>query len=300
MNSSRDAKLKNLAATASILTSLLLTIIKAGAAFMTGSLSILSSMVDSLSDVVSSAITFVAVKFSDKPLNTKHRYGYGKAESVSALLQSAFIVGSAGFILYDGIYHFIKPAQIENTTAGLVVMFISLAATLALVVLQKYVIKRTKSIAIAADSLHYMVDILSNSAVILSLTLVRYLHLYWIDVMTAILIALYLLYNAWDITCEALGEITDCELDDKIKQKIIALAASSEGVMGVHDMRSRVSGSRFFIELHLEFDGNMTLYQTHHLAEQAEEKILKQFPQAQIIVHQDPYGVEEKRLDDHV
>jgi ferrous-iron efflux pump FieF len=190
--------------------------------------------------------------------------------------------------------------QIEKTGVGLAIMFISLAATFALVALQKYVVKQTKSLAIAADSLHYVVDILSNSAVTLSLTLVRYLYLYWIDVVTAILIALYLLYNAWGITCEALSEITDRELDDEIKQNIIALAISSEGVMGVHDVRSRISGSRFFVELHLEFDGNMTLYQTHHLAELAEEKILKQYPQAQIIIHQDPYGIKEKRLDDSV
>lgn len=300
MSSVDDKKLKNLAATASIITSVLLTIIKAFAAFMTGSLSILSSMIDSLSDVVSSFITFIAVKFSDKPANNKHRYGYGKAESVSALMQSAFIIGSAGFILYDGINHFIKPSEIKETDNGILIMIISLFSTGALILLQKYVIKKTKSLAISADSLHYVVDLLSNFAVIISLSIVHYWQLYWIDIITAIGIAFYLIYNTWHLTCSALNEITDAELPQDIKDEITALVMSVPDIKGCHDFRSRVSGSRFFIEIHLEFDGNLTLNRTHRLSDLAESKILEKYPQSQIIIHQDPYGLKEDRLDYNV
>ena len=292
-----DNKLKIIATLASVCTSVLLVIIKAIAAFITGSLSVLSSMTDSLADVVSSLISFVAVRYAVKPLSADHRYGYGKAESVSALLQAAFIVGSAGFILYDGIYRFIYPQKVNETVFGISVMAICLFCTVLLVLFQRYVIRKTHSQAIAADSLHYVVDILSNSSVILSLFVVRYMHWEWFDIITAILISLYLIYNAWHLALEALQEITDKELDSQIKEQIIRLACSVEGVLGCHDLRSRISGSRWFVEIHLEFDGNKTLTETHALTDLAERKVIEAYPQIQLIVHQDPHGLKEDRID---
>ena len=295
-----DTKLKTAATIASVGTSFLLVTVKAFAAFFTGSLSVLSSMADSLSDVISSLISFIAVHYAAKPLSAEHRYGYGKAESVSALLQAAFIVGSAGFILYDGIYRFIYPQQIDETIVGISIMIFCLFCTILLVLFQRYVIKKTRSQAIAADSLHYVVDILSNSSVIFSLLIVRYLHWEWFDVVTAILIALYLIYNAWQLALEALQEITDKELDVKIKENITHLVCSVEGVLGCHDLRSRVSGSRWFVEIHLEFDGNKTLTETHALADSAEQKVIEAYPQIQLIVHQDPHGLKENRIDNAI
>lgn len=297
INRNNEAFLKKLAATASIGTAFVLTLIKTYAAFMTGSLSVLSSLIDSLSDILASAITFIAVHYSDKPRNSRHRYGYGKAEAVSALLQSAFIAGSAGFILYDGFYRFANPKQIEEATFGIIIMIICWLITLALILLQKYIIKRVRSQAINADSGHYTVDLLSNGSVILSLFVVRYFNWVWFDVATAILIAIYLLYNAGIIAYEALEEITDKEIADADRQKIIDAVSHIDGVLGCHDFRSRVSGSVFFVELHLEFDGNKTLYATHKISDIAEAKIIALFPQAQVIIHQDPYGLKEKRLD---
>ena len=297
MNSSHNIKLKNFAAAASILTAVILTAMKAVAAMMTGSLSILSSMIDSLSDVVSSIITYIAVHFSGKPINDKHRYGYGKAEAVSALMQAAFIIGSAGFILYDGISHCIKPVVIKETNFGIAIMFISLLLTAVLVTIQRYVVKKTNSLAIAADSLHYVVDFLSNASVIVSLIIVHYWKLYWIDICTAVAIAIYLLYNTWQMICHALDEITDKELPDNIKSDIINLVRSVPEVRGCHDFRSRIAAAQFFIELHLEFDGNLSLLETHHLSDLAENKIHEKYPQAQVIIHQDPYGIKESRLD---
>ena len=179
-------------------------------------------------------------------------------------------------------------------------MVISLCFTGALIILQKYVVKKTNSLAIAADSLHYVVDILSNVSVIISLTVVHYWHLYWLDILTAVGIAFYLLYNTWQLTCSALHEITDAELPKDIKDDIISLATSVPNVKGCHDFRSRIAGTHFFVELHLEFDGNLTLNETHHSSDLAENKIKAKYPQTQIIIHQDPYGLKENRLDDDV
>ena len=195
-NNINESGLKKIAAVASISTALTLTLIKTYAAFVTGSLSVLSSLIDSLSDILASAVTYVAIHYSDKPLNEEHRYGYGKAEAVSALIQAAFIAGSACFILYDGFYRFFNPVVIEETMFGIVIMTLCWVITLALILFQKYIIKRVRSQAINADSGHYTVDLLSNGAVILSLFAVKYFNFIWFDAITAILIAVYLLYNA--------------------------------------------------------------------------------------------------------
>lgn len=295
-----NATLKKMAAAASVLTALLLCLIKAAAVIYTGSLSVLSSMIDSLADVLSSIITFIAVRFSDRPLNEHHRYGYGKIEAVSALVQAAFIIGSAGFILYDGVNRFIKPVEVRQTTIGLVVMAASLILTFALIAFQKFVVIKTNSKAIEADSAHYSVDVLSNLSVILSLFVVRYLHWQWFDIVTAVVIAIYLIINAVKLIYDALSEITDAEVDDNIKNNIINIVCAVEGVKGYHDFRSRVSGARMFIEIHLELDGNLSLYASHAIADEAEEKIIAAYPQAQVIIHQDPYGLHENRLDHQI
>ena len=297
MFSDSEISLKKMAATASIGTALVLCVIKAVATFYTGSLSVLSSMIDSLSDVVSSMVTFVAVKIADKPLTDRHRYGYGKAECVSALVQAAFIVGSAAFILYDGVQRFMYPMPMQQTTTGIIIMLISLAITFLLIAFQNYVVKKTKSKAIAADSMHYVVDILSNSAVILSLAVVHFWHWEWFDILTAVLIAVYLIFNAYKITVDALGEITDAEVEPAIKEDILKMVRNADGVLGCHDFRSRVSGARMFIELHLELDGNATLFVVHDITENVEQLIKNRFPQAEIIIHQDPHGINEYRLD---
>ena len=293
-------KLKTFAACASISVSLTLSIIKAGAAIVTGSLSVLSSMVDSLTDVISSSISLVAVKFANKPLTEHHRYGYGKAESVSALIQAAFIAGSGGFIFYDGICRLMNPAPLKQTAVGLWIMGASIVLTVGLIAFQSAVVKKTKSQAIEADSAHYTVDLLTNGAIILSLLVVRYLHWQWFDCATAVVISVYLLWNAGRIAVKALEEITDHEVADDIKQKIVDLALSVPEVKGYHDFRTRVSGMRMFVEIHLELDGNLTLSQSHDISDKVEEKILAAFPMSQIIVHQDPYGLHEKRLDHEI
>lgn len=295
-----STKLKKSAALASISVSMLLSMIKAAAVFYTGSLSVLSSMIDSLSDVFSSLITYIAVRISDKPLSEHHRYGYGKAEAVSALVQAAFIAGSAGFILYDGINRFVYPVAVKKTTLGMAIMIFSLLLTFALIVFQRYVVKCTGSKAIEADSAHYVVDILSNASVILSLLVVRYLAWQWFDVLIAVLIAVYLAFNAVQLAYNALNEITDAEVGDNIKKQITDLVQSVEGVKGYHDLRTRVSGARMFIEIHLELDGNLTLLAAHTIADRVEQKIMTDYPSAQIIIHQDPAGISENRLDHQI
>lgn len=293
-------RLKSRAATASIATAVILSIIKAAAALLTGSLAILSSMIDSLTDVFSSIITYIAVQYSAKPLTAKHKYGYGRAEALSALLQTAFICGSAFFILYEAVYRLFHGLSLHTTYLGIAIMLVCMLLTLLLLIYQKRVIAKTNSQAIIADNLHYKVDLLANLAVICSLCVVKYLDWQWFDILTALLLSAYLLRSAAKIAINALEEITDKEIDDSLKQQILQIIAGIPEIKGYHDFRSRISGSRTFVEIHLEFDGRKTLYNTHKIADLAENLIISKFPHIQIIIHQDPHGIQEKRLDNDV
>ena len=300
MRSLSDEKLKIIAAECGIILAIVLGIIKALTAFYTGSLSILSSMIDSLSDAFSSLVSLIAVRFSALPLNDKHRYGYGKAESLSAFLQAAFIIGSGIFVLYDGIRRFINPEVVKETTIGVAVMIFSVIATFAVISFQKYVARKTKSLALEAESQHYVVDILTNAAIIFSLLFLKYFDWQWIDIATAFIISIYLIWNAVILALKALADITDREADDETKELIKQAIAETKNALGYHDLRSRVSGMRTFVELHLELDGNSSLYETHKISDEVEQRIIEKLPNVQVIIHQDPHGLKEIRLDDEL
>lgn len=295
-----DLYLKKTASLLSISVSVSLLIIKLIAVIYSSSLAILSSLIDSASDIFASFITFWAIKYSNRPLNPKHRYGYGKAESASALIQSAFIVGSGAFVLYDGVERFINPLPVKQTMFGLQLMLLSLVITILLICYQKYVIVKTKSIAIMADSLHYKVDLLTNTLIIISLFLLNHYNLIWIDIITAFFISIYLIWNAYHIAVNAMKDITDQEIDVEMKKNIIKTINKTKNIKGFHDFRSRTSGNRIFIEFHLEINGNLSLYDAHKISKSIEEKIISIYPNAQIIIHQDPYGIKENRIDHEI
>lgn len=290
-------KLKHRAATASILLAFLLSALKLFATIASGSLAVFSSMIDSISDVLGSAITFVAVKYSTKPASIRHRYGYGKAEAVSALIQAFFVAGSGLFVLYDAIVRFFNPRVLDETPLAIGIMVFSLLATLVLIAYQKHVARLTQSQAINADSAHYVVDILTNTSIIISLTVVKFFEIYWFDTLTALVIAVYLLYNAYQLVIEAFDVLLDRELSNDIRQNIGRIITAHDFVKGFHDVRTHSLGNDYLFEIHLELDGRLSLYEAHQLSDKVEAAILKEYPNAQIIIHQDPSGVAEDRLD---
>lgn len=293
-------RLKNMATLASVSLSVSLSVLKLFAALYTGSLAILSSLVDSLADIFASVITFVAVRVSSQPANRLHRYGYGKAEALSALIQSAFIAGSGMFVLYEAANRFIKPRPIDDSSAGLLVMAASLAATIVLIAFQKYVVKKTQSIAVSADSMHYMVDVVTNLSVIGGLLAVKLFNITWFDTLAAIFVSGYLLVNAYGIAHNAVSMLMDKELGPEIRGRVKEIVRNCSFIRGMHDFRSRDLGGVYLFELHLELDGSLSLYEAHELTDVVEQEIEKEFPGAQVIVHQDPAGVEEDRLDDRL
>lgn len=292
--------LKRIAAIAGIAVAVLLALVKLFAFFKTDSLAIFSSFADSVTDLFASAVSFAAVYFSTKPANSTHRYGFGKTEALSALLQAIFVGVSGLFVVFDGIKRLIHPIEITKTSVGIGIMLFSVFATVLLVLFQTYVAKKTNSLAIKADRAHYTVDFLTNAAVIISLLLVHFFGFVYFDIIAALFIAIYLLYNAYNLAKESVDLIVDKELAPSIKNNIEEIALKSSGVLGLHDFRTRSLGDIYFFELHLEIDGNISLLEAHKISDSVERKILEKYPNSQILIHQDPYGIKENRLDHEI
>lgn len=292
--------LKKLASLLSVSLAVFLSIIKLFASMSTGSLSILSSMIDSLADVLASAITYIAIRYSTKPASREFRYGYGKAEALSSFLQALFITGSGLFILYDGILRFFKPQELDDSFLGITIMLISLILTIALVSFQRYVVKKTNSLALKGDSAHYVVDIATNISVIFALIIIKLTGIIWIDNIVAIGIAAYLLHTAYILAKNAVCMLMDQELDDEIRINVEKIILSEPYVEGLHDLRTRSLGEVDLFEFHLELDPHISLVTAHNHAHQVEAKIHKTYPNAQIIIHQEPKGAKEFHLDKEI
>jgi len=286
------AKLLRLATLASVTTAGILIAAKLVAWALTGSMSVLASLVDSLMDAAASSFNFFAVRFSLQPPDKEHRFGHGKAESLAALAQATFIAGSAMFLMLEAVNRLFHPQPLQDLIVGISVMVFSIAATLVLLTIQRYVIQQTGSVAIRADALHYATDLLTGISVIVALLLAYFLSWNKADSVFAVGISIYILYSAWQIGNDAIQSLIDRELPDADREKIKALAMGHEGVFGIHDLRTRQSGQVKFIQLHLELDKSLSLEQTHRVADEVETMIRKEFPNSDVIIHQDPVTVD--------
>jgi ferrous-iron efflux pump FieF len=222
------------------------------------------------------------------PADHNHRFGHGKAEPLAGLGQAAFITGSALFLAVNSIRLLWVPQPVENGAVGVGVMGISIILTLALVHYQRKVIGKTGSLAIRADSLHYLGDVLVNIGVIVALVLSTVLGWSLADPLFALGIAVYILRTAWQIISHSLNQLMDQELPEENRVQIIQLALSHREVLDFHDLRTRAAGQNLFIQFHLGVDGELSLQRAHQIGKEVEAKVLNIFPQAEIIIHQDP------------
>jgi len=275
---------------AAIIAASLLIIVKLIAWMVTGSSSILAALTDSLMDVTTSILNLLAIKIALQPADREHRFGHGKAESLAGLAQAAFISGSSVFLMFNGISAVINNHQITASNLAVSVMLFSLVVTIALVLFQRYVVKKTNSMAIKADSLHYRTDIVLNGAVLLAIILASY-GWGWADGVFAIAVSLYILHGAWEIGTQSIDALMDKKLPQVDEELIVKLAYRVEGVRGVHDLRTRYSGYIKFIQLHLELDDEQSLYAAHKKADQLEFELEAAFPGADILIHLDPISV---------
>jgi len=284
------ARLMRLATYASLSVAVVLIIAKTLAWLVTDSVSLLATLIDSTLDALASLVTLFAVRHALTPADKEHRFGHGKAEALAGLAQSAFVAGSAGFLLLESGRRLLNPVPLPSWGPGIAVMLFSIAATLGLLLFQRYVIRQTDSTAIKADALHYRSDFMVNGSVILALWLAGR---GWdgFDALIAIGIGLYILYSAWVIVRQSLDDLMDRELPSEERDAIKQIATSHPDVIGMHDLRSRRSGMATFLQLHIEVDDDLPLVQAHKVSDEVEWKLQQAYPTAEIIIHVDPVSV---------
>jgi len=285
--------LLKLASSASVLTAGILIVVKTGAWYVTGSVSLLASLIDSIMDSAASLINLFAIRYALQPPDEEHRFGHGKAEPLAGLAQSAFIAGSAVFLVFHAVDRLRHPHAVEQIPLGLWVMVFAIVMTLALLAVQRYVIRKTDSTAIRADSLHYLTDLLTNISVLVALYLAT-LGWTWADPVFAIAVAVYIFYSAFQIGHEAFQQLMDRELPSEVLEQINAIAMAHPEVTGTHHTRTRQSGQTKFVQLHLELDENMSLKRAHEIADRVEDEIMAVLPGSEVIIHQDPKDDSDK------
>jgi len=292
--SDRAARLMRMATYASTSVAIVLIVAKTVAWLMTDSVSLLATLIDSCLDAAAAIVNLLAVRHALEPADRQHRFGHGKAEALAGLGQSTFIAGSAVFLSLESIGRLSHPQPIGSLMVGVAVMVFSILATLGLLMFQRHVIRHSGSTAIKADYLHYKTDFLINSGVIVALGLAYY---GWpgFDPIFAIGIVVFILYSAWGIVRESLDLLMDHELPDDEREQIKAIVRNHPDAHNLHDLRTRKSGTTVFIQLHLELDDNLTLMQAHQISDSVEANILEAFPNAEILIHEDPASLMEPK-----
>jgi ferrous-iron efflux pump FieF len=280
------------AAFASLGVSIALVVLKAVAYLLTNSVAMLASLADSALDLFSSTLNLFAIRSSLTPADEEHRWGHGKAEPLAGLAQGAFIAGSATFLVIQAINRFVLPEPLDHPIAGLVVMGISIAATLVLVTYQRYVVKKTGSVAISSDRMHYASDLITNIGVVLAIGLTKWFGWKLADPVIALAIAAVLIASAWTVFLQSYHQLMDRELPDSDRDKIKAIVMRNSEVRNLHDLRTRGAGVHTFIQFHIELDPAISITRAHEISDAVEKSVCAEFPNSEVIIHQDPAGLE--------
>jgi ferrous-iron efflux pump FieF len=293
---SRDAqRLMRMATVASMSVAVVLIGAKTTAWLVTESVSMLSSLVDSSLDFLASLVTFIAVRQALVPPDADHRFGHGKAEALAGLAQAGFIAASGGGLLLTVGDRLLHPHKVHYELLGVAISAFAVVLTVGLVTFQNHVVRKSGSVAIGADRAHYMTDLVSNFSVGAALFVSGRFDLPIVDAVVAAAVALYLMHGAWRVGRGSLDVLMDRELADADRLRIVEIAKRHPDVQDIHDLRTRSAGLTKFIQLHVELDPSLSLTRAHEIGDQVEAEIQKAFPDAEIILHVDPFGVEERR-----
>ena len=290
LHGAERSSLTSRAALASIALALLLIGLKAWAAVETSSMAMLGSLADSGLDLIASLVVLLGVRVAAQPADREHRFGHGKAEALASLVQVILISISAIFIAFRAIERLIGGVQTAHAELGIGVSIVAIVFTFALIAYQRYVVRRTGSVAIATDRLHYASDLMLNGSVIAALVLDQYVGIVGADAVFGILIALWLARSAWQSSSQVLDQLMDREWPDELRQQFLAAARDYPELAGLHDLRTRTSGTHHFAQFHVWVPADWTVREAHDRLDRAEEELQKRFPGTEILIHVDPEG----------
>ena len=279
------------AAYASVATALLLVGLKLWATWRTGSTAMLGSLADTALDLVASVATLIGVWVAAQPADENHRFGHGKSEALAAIFQVMLITLSAGGIALRAVTQLVEGGQTSAAEEGIAVSVIAIIATLALLAWQRHVIRKTASLAIKTDHLHYQSDLLLNMAVIAALVLDQYLGLHAADPLMGLAIAIWLAWGAWRSGGEAIDHLMDHEWADERREEFLAVLAKHPDIRGVHDLRTRTSGTDDVVQFHMAVDPHLNIVEVHDLMDEVEARIAQDFPGVEVLIHPDPKGL---------
>lgn len=285
------ARLTRSAAFASISMALVLAGLKLWAVWRTDSTAMLGSLADTTLDLVASVGTLVGVWIAAQPADADHRFGHGKAEALSAMFQVVLISISAFGLAFRAVDQLIAGQRVSAADEGILVSAIAIAGTFALLAWQRHVIRKTGSLAIKTDNVHYKSDLALNLGVIVALALDRYLGLAGADPLFGLAIALWLGWGAYRASWEAIDHLMDKEWPDERREQFLAAIARHPELKGVHDLRTRTSGAQDFVQFHAMVDGTMTVAEAHRVMDEIEERIEREFPGVEVLIHPDPQGL---------
>jgi len=278
-----------------VLVALGLAILKFAAGLLTGSIGVLASAADSLMDVFASSVNFLAIRFADEPEDLAHRYGHGKVEGMAGLFQGVVIGVSAIYLIYESIRRLARGSPIDTAAVGIAVMTVSLVATGLLVVRMRRVARETESIALAADSLHYLSDVLTNGAVLVGLIAYVFFDVSWVDPVASLFVSAALIWTVVHVLRESFDNLMDRELPDEERERIRNIASTQvPGILGVHDLRTRRSGARRFVVLHVEIDRQVSFEEAHRLSELVVNAVEEGLAYTRVTVHADPWPPERE------
>ena len=284
------ARLTRSAAFASVAMALFLAVLKGWAVWQTGSTAMLGSLADTSLDLVASVATLVGVWVAAMPADEEHRFGHGKAEALAAMFQVILIVLSAGGIAFRAVTALVEGGRTEAADQGIAVSVLAILGTFALLAWQRHVIRRTGSLAIRTDNVHYQSDLLLNLAVIAALVLDQYLGFARADPLFGLAIAAWLLWGAWRASREAVDNLMDREWPEEKRLRFVERAATHPELSKLHDLRTRTSGDRDFVQFHVDLPASMTVGEAHAIIERVEEDLCREFPGMELLIHIDPEG----------
>ncbi len=278
------------AALASVAMACFLLLLKGFAAWHTGSVAMLGSLADTGLDLLASLVTLYGVRLAAEPADHDHRFGHGKAEALAALFQVMLITASAAGIAWRAIVALRSPGPTADADFGIVVSVIAILATVVLLWYQRRIIRETGSVAILADNVHYQSDVLLNGSVIVALILDQYVGWSGADPILGIVIALWLAWGAFSASSNAIDQLMDKEWPEDLRAQFLEVAARQDGLKGIHDFRTRRSGSHDFAQFHMEVARDITVAQAHDIVEAVERNLRGAFPKVEVLIHLDPEG----------
>ncbi len=295
MNQKNTDSLVRSASIASLLVASTLIVLKYYGWVTTTSVSLLGSLADSLIDFLASVFVFVAISYSMLPADAKHRFGYGKSEGLAAFVQSLLIGISGIYVCFEAIKRLLNPSQINQPSTAIWIILVSIVLTLALVMYQKYVVKKSKSIAIESDRYHYLTDTYINLSVLFSIAITGWTRFVFIDALVGLLISGVVLYTSVTLLKKSFKILLDQEIQSEDRDRIREIALDHPKVLGFHDLRTRDTGRKYIIQFHLELDPNMSLLESHEITDEVTDNVLKLYPDSELIIHTDPLGIDEER-----